>query len=659
MFLGLNYGGLHDSSIVLLDQHGTVKFAASEERYSRIKKDGRFPSRALQQISLEQVQQVGVPYLSNRQFPQSADPLFANTLLANHQAASEQSSFPQDWHDKLGSLQKPLHYVDHHDAHAIAGFFLSGYSSALVITCDGGALNCAWNMGYYSATAEGVTPLHRASHDHYFPLCSLYSDMTAVLGYRPNVHEGKLTGLAAYAPDSLECEEAVWNAYANLRRNGLMLSQFVGGMQDKHSATQLPNGYVTQKVRQELSQYSDAEIAHAVQRLTEKKLLELTQKVLASGDYENVVLAGGIFANVKVNLEIKRLGFKNIFVCPPMGDEGVALGAAISARSQALNCGIQHQPVTHLFWGTSPAPQAARAVADLQVQASPTATPKKIASLLADGKIVVRVTGEMEFGPRALGHRTILCQPTDPTVNDWLNKKLRRTEFMPFAPVVLAERAKDLFIESDLSGAEHTASFMTICMACKPRFQTLCPAVVHVDGTARPQFVTAENQPDLYQILIEYEKLTGLPALINTSFNVHDEPIVASAKDAIVAFFQSQLDYLALDDQLISLEENPVWSTAVKSCESPLLADQKHLLTATSKQLGRYTHELEEAKAWLESQLVNWQAEATNCQSIIQEQKAWISELETGKAWLEQQWQNWQQLAASKASFPSSNKRTA
>jgi carbamoyltransferase len=168
----------------------------------------------------------------------------------------------------------------------------------------------------------------------------------------------------------------------------------------------------------------------------------------------------------------------------------------------------------------------------------------EVARLLAQGAVVARFDGRLEYGPRALGNRTILYQATDPTVNDWLNVALVRTEFMPFAPAVLAEAADRCFERVD--GAERTARFMTITFDCTPWMKEHCPGVVHLDGTARPQLVHAEDNPSFYRILKEYEQLTGLPALINTSFNMHEEPIVCSPQDAIRAFQLGHLDYLAI-----------------------------------------------------------------------------------------------------------------
>ncbi|UCE86151.1 MAG: carbamoyltransferase, partial [Deltaproteobacteria bacterium] len=168
----------------------------------------------------------------------------------------------------------------------------------------------------------------------------------------------------------------------------------------------------------------------------------------------------------------------------------------------------------------------------------------EIARLLADGRVVARFNGRMEFGPRALGNRSILYHASDAEVNDWLNKRLRRTEFMPFAPALLDDEAAASF--RGLDGAEHAAEFMTITFDCTDEFRRRCPAAVHVDGTARPQIVKASTNPSFHAVLREYRRLTGIGAVVNTSFNMHEEPIVCTPEDAVRAFLQGRLDYLAM-----------------------------------------------------------------------------------------------------------------
>jgi len=163
--------------------------------------------------------------------------------------------------------------------------------------------------------------------------------------------------------------------------------------------------------------------------------------------------------------------------------------------------------------------------------------------------VVARFDGRMEYGPRALGNRSIMYHAREPEVNQWLNKRLGRTEFMPFAPVTLYEAREKCYL--NIKGAEHTAEFMTITFDCTDFMRDNCPAAVHVDGTARPQLIRREVNPGYYDIVKEYEKLSGIPSLINTSFNMHEEPIVNSPEEAVRAFIQGALDYLAIGPFLV------------------------------------------------------------------------------------------------------------
>jgi carbamoyltransferase len=174
----------------------------------------------------------------------------------------------------------------------------------------------------------------------------------------------------------------------------------------------------------------------------------------------------------------------------------------------------------------------------------------EVARRIHSGEVIARFDGRMEYGPRALGNRSILYHAREPDVNQWLNERLGRTEFMPFAPVTLWEARERCYV--GLAGAEHTAEFMTITFDCTPWMRENCPAAVHVDGTARPQLIRREINPGYYDIVAEYEKLSGIPCLINTSFNMHEEPIVCTPHDAVRAFVQGNLDGLAIGPYLVA-----------------------------------------------------------------------------------------------------------
>jgi carbamoyltransferase len=192
-----------------------------------------------------------------------------------------------------------------------------------------------------------------------------------------------------------------------------------------------------------------------------------------------------------------------------------------------------------------------------------------IAQLLVDGRVVARFAGRMEFGPRALGNRSILYHCGDHSVNQWLNHQLRRTEFMPFAPICIYEDADEYFLLDE--GEKRPSEFMTIVVKCTDRMTEECPAAVHVDGTARPQLVRRETNPEMYEILTAYKKLTGISCLINTSFNMHEEPIVRAPAEALKAFKESQLDALILGPFLVRGADVTEASAAVGMLQEQLV----------------------------------------------------------------------------------------
>jgi carbamoyltransferase len=230
-----------------------------------------------------------------------------------------------------------------------------------------------------------------------------------------------------------------------------------------------------------------------------------------------------------------------------MSDEGIAAGAALVRHAEQKGWApAERACLDHVYlgpeFGDERIEQALGAADVAFTRAEDMA--RRVAQLLADGKVVARFAGRMEYGPRALGNRSILYRPDSPAVNDWLNERLQRTEFMPFAPSTLAEDAASCFV--GIEGAENTARFMTITFDCTESMKTSCPGVVHIDGTARPQIVHARDNPEYHRIIAEFKRLTGLSCIVNTSFSIHEEPIVCTPEDAIRAFKLGHLDVLAI-----------------------------------------------------------------------------------------------------------------
>jgi carbamoyltransferase len=432
----------------------------------------------------------------------------------------------------------PVRFVHHHYAHAASAYFTSNFEDALVVSMDGGGDGHSAHI--YSVRGGKFERLHAA--DSYDSLGNYYAYATALCGFKAKRHEGKITGLAARGVPAyrdifdsmIACEDG-----RLVNRAQVLFDEALKEMQRR-----LPQSWAME------------DLAASIQVVAEDVARAYIQYWLKKSGHTRVALAGGLFANVRINEEIHRIpGVTSTFVHPGMSDEGLAVGAGLAvAGEQRQRDGRRHETrelqTVHL--GNEYSEQAiceAIAVSGLEFVHHRDELEVEIAHKLAAGNVVARFNGRMEYGPRALGNRTILYQPGDPSVNDWLNELLKRTEFMPFAPAVLAEEADKLFVAAE--GARDTARFMTITFHCTEWMAERCGGVVHVDNTARPQLVRRADNPAYYRIIDEYRRRTGVPVLINTSFNVHEEPIVRSPEDAIRAFVDSALDYLAIGPFLV------------------------------------------------------------------------------------------------------------
>ncbi|MCH9807780.1 MAG: hypothetical protein K0U74_08620 [Alphaproteobacteria bacterium] len=445
-------------------------------------------------------------------------------------------------------INAPVEFINHHYAHATSGYYTANFKDALVVTMDGGGDGHCSHI--YDVRDGNFELLNTA--DSYNSVGNYYAYVTALCGYKAKRHEGKITGLAARGEPK----------YRDLLRNmitcqdGKLLNKgkvlFSTALKKISSA--LPDGWTHE------------DLAASIQLVCEDIAKDYVGYWVDKTGHSNVVLTGGLFANVRINEEVHSLPkIANTFVHPGMSDEGLAVGAALAAfgdNARKTNQTYTPTELPSVYLGNeySDAEIAeALSLAGLKAQHFPGEVEPEIADKLASGKVVARFNGRMEYGPRALGNRTIMYQPGDPSVNDWLNELLKRTEFMPFAPSSLAEHTQQLYENS--KGACDTARFMTVCMHCTPWMMERCSGVVHVDGTARPQIVRKQDNPSYHRIISEYYERTGVPVVINTSFNVHEEPIVRTPDDAIRAFLDSALDYLAIGDYLV---EGPVGSAETR-----------------------------------------------------------------------------------------------
>jgi carbamoyltransferase len=443
---------------------------------------------------------------------------------------------PRDWRDFLrvtGLADVPLAQVDHHDAHATGAGFACGAGDPLVLTCDGvGALK----SGIVAAPRGGdLRVIGRTFYPH--SPGEFWELITVICGFHHMKHGGKITGLAAYGNPSAPCYDVMARA---LDVRGLSIRTALNPV----------------RMAAELRGVPREDIAATAQRRLLEVVTALVANAMRATGRSTLALSGGVFANVRLNQAIAELpGVREVFVFPAMGDEGLAVGAAWHTAITKYGAKPARQP--HMFWGPEYSDADCRGALEghhLKAERLDDADlAARVAHRLSRGEVVAVCRGRLELGPRALGHRTILHQTTDGSVNDWLNKRLDRTEFMPFAPVTLEERAGDCYVGLDRS--RHTAEFMTITCECTPAMRASSPAVVHLDGTARPQLIRREIDAFYYDTVKRYHGLTGIPSLINTSFNMHEEPIVCTPDDAVRAFLRGRIDALVLGSFLVEHPE--------------------------------------------------------------------------------------------------------
>ncbi len=425
----------------------------------------------------------------------------------------------------------PIDFVSHHLSHAAAAFMASGFEEGLMVTLDGAG------DGHSSHVYEVKDGKWKFLHavPSFDSLGDYYAYVTQICGFKAGKHEGKITGLAAYG------EPIYRDVFARFIRyeDGTMVNK---GNAFRHAAIR--------KLKAALPEdWSKKHLAATVQDLAEDITTRYVSYWKERTGQSKIALAGGVFANVKINQRVHEIpGVEDVFVYPAMSDEGIAAGAALiqwsKLTSQTLSPG--GKCIDHVYLGPEfSEKEIAKALSAAGVEYTrPQDNSRDVARLVSEGWVVARFNGRMEYGPRALGNRSILYRPDEPAVNDWLNKRLKRTEFMPFAPTALAEDAHKYFIGMD--GARDTARFMTITFDCTDLAKETCPGVVHVDGTARPQTVSESDNPSYYRIVKEFKRLTGISCIVNTSFNIHEEPIVCTPHDAIRAFKKGHLDALAI-----------------------------------------------------------------------------------------------------------------
>ena len=548
----------HDSAAALF-QNGQLVAAAEEERFTRKKHDAGFPKHAarycLEQggIEVKDLDYVGFYEKPLIKFERILYTYFA-TFPGGYRAFLK--SMPVWLKDKLwipgkirrdlGGYTGPLLFSDHHESHAASTFLVSPFERAAILTLDGVG---EWSTATYGR-GEGnkIELLNEVRFPHSLGL--LYTAFTYYLGFRVNSAEYKVMGLAPYGkPTYLDKVREV----AELREDGsfwLNLKYF-----NYHQALTMTNGAFAKlfggpprRTEEKLDQ-RHFDIAASIQKFLEDVVLRMGQHVHERTGETNLCMAGGVALNCVANGRLLREGpFKEIFIQPAAGDAGGAIGVAALIWNSVLG-----NPRTfvwpHAYWGPE------YSDADVLRVLEKAGVPYKrygrrelletTARLIAEQNVVGWFQGRMEFGPRALGNRSILADARNPANKDVVNLKIKfRESFRPFAPAVLAERASEYF------DIDRPSPYMLLTAQVHPERRVI-PAVTHLDGSARLQTVTKEENPLFYDLIQEFDRQTGVPVIINTSYNVRGEPIILSPEDAFRCFMRTKMDALVMHDCVI------------------------------------------------------------------------------------------------------------
>ena len=553
------------SACLLVD--GNLISAVGEERFNRQKLTSEFPWRAIEWImtqntlTLGELDAIGVGVWEGLNSTEMLPGYFEEAMnrvgsaesnrhaneIALGLSARFSGSIKSDriQSDALrtglcenGFSDIPVIGTNHHEAHALTAFEFSPFDRALTITLDGRG---DFLSGTASIRERGLIAKTLRREFEFDSLGAIYGWITSYLGFTPDRHEGKVTGLSATGNPDV-CRH-VFDKMATVK-DGQIRSN-LGPYYMPYMRAKMP------KLEAELSRYSREDVAAGVQSFVEDAVVDYVRHFLRLTGERNLAVAGGLFANVMINLRLREIPeLDELFVFPNMGDGGISVGGAAHASAQL---GVPANPMANMYLGPQVAAiEIANIASDASLQVSePVDLASEVAEILASGSIVGLAACAMEFGPRALGSRSILASPKNTQITAELNLRLKRSDFMPFAPVVRKERATECF--ENWSENDACTPYMTTCLRCTDLLANSAPAVVHVDGTARPQTISRSDNPVYYDILYAFEKKTGIPALINTSFNVHEEPIVLGLADALQVLKSKSIDILVVQPYIIRL----------------------------------------------------------------------------------------------------------
>lgn len=576
MILGIALS--HDASAALTDGQGRVLAAIGEERLSRRKNHRGIPAESIATI-LDQVagaEEISRLVIGSHEFLPGEE---ASRFLADldDQASNPRGTtkrprpgwrMPSNSASPMAAVERairdamspripqsssiPIVWQNHHLSHLGSALGVNSTKPTLLISLDGEGDGESGAVAVSDGSQMRVVGRIPAADS----LGLLYSAVTARYNFQPTRHEGKITGLAAFGSHSAAVE--ILREHVSIRE-GIPFIRYPKSFRARLSGLTLRQLNLRKSVILSLDDIADraesgtanyADLAYAIQHVLEESVCEMVEYWVAKTGLSDIALAGGVFSNVRLNQRLADLACtRNVTVFPNMGDGGLALGGIWSVlKSEGkLDSGPLYEnmflaPDTdHL---DAPTLRVAAAKHGLEFEAvEPEALAVKVAQLIVEGTIVGWHEGSMEFGPRALGHRSILLDPRQRESVSTLNARLRRTEFMPFAPVVLREKFSEYF--ETTNATLQPFEYMTMTCAVRPEYHSVLQGVTHVDGTARPQIIDADDTPNYFNIVREFGRATGIYVLVNTSFNTHEEPINGKLEDSIAALLSDAVDVLA------------------------------------------------------------------------------------------------------------------
>ena len=581
----------HDSAACLL-QDGKIAAAAQEERFSRRKHDPRFPKKAVQYcldeagISINHLDYVvfyDKPFLTFERLLMSyltvAPKGLRSWLEAMPLWLGMKLHVPNVIRKEIGYEGEVL-FTEHHEAHAASAFYPSPYQAAAILTMDGVG---EWATASYGVGTGNEIKLLKELH---FPdsLGLLYSAFTYFTGFKVNSGEYKLMGLAPYGNPRFK--DLIFDELIDVKEDGslrlnLSYFDFIGGLRMTNNRFSKLFGGPARKPETDITQ-REMDIAASIQAVTEEVVLKMANHVSRETGQKYLCLAGGVALNCVANGRILREGpFEDLWIQPAAGDAGGALGAALSVwyrfleNERVFTEGKDSQSGSYL--GPKFSNDSIKTFLDsygyqYHVFGGDTRS-REIAEIIASGKIVGYMAGRMEYGPRALGARSILGDPRQMETQSVMNLKIKyRESFRPFAPTVLEEKVSSYFeidrpspymllvagVRKERRLPQPSPDGMGLLERLKNKRSDI-PAVTHLDYSARIQTVNRDVKPDYHAVISEFEKLTGCAVIVNTSFNIRGEPIICSPEDAYRCFMRTEMDVLVIEDCILFKEEQPPW----------------------------------------------------------------------------------------------------